>query len=74
MKHHLFSRRINQWNGEELYRKEYRELRRQINHLISIQGGLGQSSQGHPEDYEQQCNLMREERQLAQSIHNALGL
>ena len=74
MKHRLFSRRLNQWNGPELYRQEYRELRRQINHLLSIQGGLAQTSQGQPEDYERRYELMVEERQLTQSIHNALGL
>ena len=74
MKHRYFKGRINQWNGNEMFVPEYRELLRQIRALLSIQGGLGQSSQGYPEDYKQRCHLMVEERQLAESIHNALGL
>lgn len=69
-----FKGRICQWNGAEVYIAEKRELNKQINMLIEIQGGLGQTSQGHDEDWEQHAKLMMEERRLAESIHNALGL
>lgn len=73
-KYHPFKERLNQWTSPSIFKKEYRELIHQIKLLIEIQGGLGQTSQGNPENMDYRKVLIAEEKVLSESIRLALGL
>jgi len=65
---------LNSWNGEEHYQREKQELDKQINLLISLQSGMGQSSQGQPEDWKHMFKMQNEIYKLGISIKTALGI
>lgn len=72
--YYLFHRILNSWNGEEVYKKEKIELNKQINTVLSLQSGLGQTSQGHPENWDHRKKMKEEVKLLGESIKNALGI
>jgi hypothetical protein len=70
----LFTSPLQTWNGDRAYFFQRAELDKQIDHLIYIQSGLGQSSQGHPEDYHHRTLLEHECDALKKSIAHALQI
>lgn len=69
-----FSRILCTWNGIEQYKREKRELSKQVNQLVSIQSALGQSAQGHKENRQERENLKLRRDALGVSIRSALGI
>jgi hypothetical protein len=69
-----FGMMICTWNGEKTYKREIREYHKQVRELISLQSGLGQSSQGEPEDYEWRNKLEKDVETLQISIKKALNI
>lgn len=69
-----FTCQLMTWNGKEIYDAERSELDWQIELLISLQSGLGQSSQGRPEDHNHRAVLEKECDALKKSIATALRI
>ncbi len=65
---------LNSWSSKEVYERETTELNKQIQLLIDIQSGLGQTSQGYQEDWKHRCEMMNEAQKLGVSVKNALGI
>ena len=59
---------------KQCYKQDKREFDKQIKLLLSLQSGLGQSSQGYKEDWEHIYNMEREVKTLGISIKTALGI
>jgi hypothetical protein len=72
--YNLFDTPLNTWNGEIVYKEQKEELNKQINKLLSIQGALGQSSQGEKEDWDSRKKLESEAKLLGKSIEKALDI
>jgi hypothetical protein len=73
-KYKPFTGLLNSWNGQKVYDQEKKELDVQINLLLKLQSGLGQTSQGNPEDWKHRYDMMVTCQELGISIKTALGI